>query len=432
MTTLPQPVRKLALPAFLAGMLLAPIHGTAQDRIGVYDFSYQLSGDARVKPVHVFDDGRDTFFQFRSGEPVPAIFLEGTAGAQLLVPQVDGPYVKVGAVSDGFALRLGFGVAKVAYIGGVRRRASVIPPSTPVPPGPVRRPDDPSPSIRLLAASQPVAGLPREMLVLTRPRIALEDSSYATPLKGDAVEWMTPSGPWREHQVAFARDSARLTPAALKLVRSLVAEARPATRFEVIGRDDAGHRESVAQARARAMAAALVGAGAASANVQQQTTAEVKEAGNGMSYGVTLRVLEPAAPRPTSMRIDEAAVPQRLRPGATAPNEARALHSAASDSPRPSFPGPVAGAAAAVPAPVVWSVRKSDATLERMLGRWARDAGWTLVWQGGPTVAITGEATLSRPDYLQAADYVINQARAAGYRMQATAYRNQTLVISEE
>ncbi len=424
--------RNRVIPAVLAGLLLVPATGSGQDRIGAYDFSYQLSGDARVKPVHVFDDGKHTFFQFRSGEPVPTIFIEGAVGTQLLVPQLEGPYVKVAAVSDGFALRLGFGAAKVAYIGGVRRPATMTPPATPTVPEPQRRPQATPPSIRMLAASQPVYGLPREMLVPTRPRIALEESSYATPLKGDAVEWMSTPEAWREHQVPFGKDSARLTPAAQKLVRSVVADARAGTRFEVIGRDDAGHKESLAEARARAMTAALVTAGAGRANVQQKTTAELKEAGNGMFYGVTLRVQEPGSQRATSMRYDEASVLQRLRSGALAPHEAGTLLAAANDSPRPSFPERVAGAAPAIPNPVVWAVRKSDATLERMLERWARDAGWTLVWQGGPTVPITGEATLSRPDYLQAADYVVNQARAAGYRMRATAYSNQTLVISEE
>ena len=424
--------RNRVIPAVLAGLLLIPATGSGQDRIGAYDFSYQLSGDARVKPVHVFDDGKHTFFQFRSGEPVPAIFIEGAGGTQLLVPQLEGPYVKVAAVSDGFALRLGLGAAKVAYIGGVRRPATMTPPATPTVPAPQRRPEAPPPSIRMLAASQPVYGLPREMLAPTRPRIALEESSYATPLKGDAVEWMSTPEAWREHQVAFGKDSSHLTPAAQKLVRSVVADARAGTRFEVIGRDDAGHKESLAEARARAMTAALVTAGAGRANVQQKTTAELKEAGNGMFYGVTLRVQEPGSQRATSMRHDEASVLQRLRSGALAAHEPGTLLAAANVSPRPSFPERVAGAAPATSNPVVWAVRKSDATLERMLERWARDAGWTLVWQGGPTVAITGEATLSRPDYLQAADYVVNQARAAGYRLRATAYSNQTLVISEE
>jgi hypothetical protein len=424
--------RNRVISAVLAGLLLMPATGSGQDRIGAYDFSYQLSGDARVKPVHVFDDGKHTFFQFRIGEPVPAIFIEGAGGTQLLVPQLEGPYVKVAAVSDGFALRLGFGAAKVAYIGGVRRPATMPTPATPTVPEPQRRPEATPPSIRMLAASQPVYGLPREMLVPPRPRIALEEGSYATPLRGDAVEWMSTPEAWREHQVAFGKDSSRLTPAAQKLVRSVVADARPGTRFEVIGRDDAGHKESLAEARARAMTTALVTAGAGRGNVQQKTTAELKEAGNGMFYGVTLRVQEPGSQRATSMRHDEASVLQRLASGAPAAHEARTLLAAANDSPRPSFPERVAGASLAIPNPVVWAVRKSDATLERMLERWARDAGWTLVWQGGPTVAITGEATLSRPDYLQAADYVVNQARAAGYRMRATAYSNQTLVISEE
>ncbi|MDO8277382.1 MAG: TcpQ domain-containing protein, partial [Burkholderiaceae bacterium] len=59
-------------------------------------------------------------------------------------------------------------------------------------------------------------------------------------------------------------------------------------------------------------------------------------------------------------------------------------------------------------------------------------AGWRVLWQGAPAVAITGDSSLQRPDFLQAADYVINQAKGAGYRIRGTAYSNQTLVISGE
>jgi hypothetical protein len=40
--------------------------------------------------------------------------------------------------------------------------------------------------------------------------------------------------------------------------------------------------------------------------VQQNTTAEVKQAGKGMFYGVTLRLLDPPPQGATGVRVDEA------------------------------------------------------------------------------------------------------------------------------
>jgi hypothetical protein len=70
---------RLSTALLLAGFLtLQPVQSSGPDRMGGYDFSYQAIGDQRVKPVQVFDDGRNTYFQFRSGEPIPAIFADSS------------------------------------------------------------------------------------------------------------------------------------------------------------------------------------------------------------------------------------------------------------------------------------------------------------------------------------------------------------------
>ena len=78
-------MKKVSAPSILALALLSltPVHGSGPDRVGHYDFSYQAAGDNRVRPVQVFDDGKSTFFQFRAGEPVPAIFAIQTAQTAL-------------------------------------------------------------------------------------------------------------------------------------------------------------------------------------------------------------------------------------------------------------------------------------------------------------------------------------------------------------
>lgn len=423
----------LTAVAIFVALVMSPATGASPDRIGGYDFSYEMSGDGRVRPVQVFDDGQSTFFQFRAGEPIPAIFAATAGGAVLVLPQLEGPYVKVPSVSGAFALRLGYGTGKVVYQGGSRLNPVVAPAVVSVATAQPAPAQIAAPQVlpeRLLAASQLVTGLPREMFRDPTPRIALEENSYATPLKGDSVEWATAGGRSEEFSIAFGRDATRLTPAATKLIRSIVGAAKPNSRWEVLGRDDDGHKDKVAELRADAVVSALLLAGVSRTSIQQRTTAEVKDAGKGAFFGVSLKVSDPPVSRPTVRPgNDVAAIVERLRSGSISPSQALALLEAA----RTATPKPAAvmsAAPASVSMPTVWAMKKTDETVERMLGRWAREAGWKLVWQGGPNVPITGDASFERPDYLNAAEYVITQAKAAGYKLKATAYSNQTLVIS--
>ncbi|KVN02770.1 toxin co-regulated pilus biosynthesis Q family protein [Burkholderia stagnalis] len=67
-----------------------------------------------------------------------------------------------------------------------------------------------------------------------------------------------------------------------------------------------------------------------------------------------------------------------------------------------------AAAARPVPAPVAnlptWDVRASDGTIRGVLSRWARTAGWQLVWDAPVDFSIDAQATLrgSFEDALQA------------------------------
>lgn len=423
------PIRGLSLVSAL--LLLPAAQGTSSDRLGGYDFGYEISGDARAKPVQVFDDGRSTYFQFRSGEPIPAIFTAAASGATLQVPQLEGPYVKVAAIAPEYALKLGYGTGRVAYLGANRARPTATATTAPVAAN--ARPATP-PADRLLAASQLVSGMPREMFQAPAPRIALEESSYATPIKGDAVEWSSTTERSKDYPVLFTKDSAKLTPAATKSIRMLVASVRAGARYEVIGRDDENHLERVAEGRAAAVVSALVSAGVARGSITFKTTAEVLESGKGVWQGATVRVWDAALPAPATRSEEEiASVISRLRAGRITASEAVALVEQAKRGTASTASTAATAPAPAAPAPAqitTWAVRKSDDTIEQMLVRWGKEAGWRVVWQGGPKVPITGDSSLTRPDFLQAADYVVGQAKTAGYKLRATAYSNQTLVIT--
>lgn len=65
-----------------------------------------------------------------------------------------------------------------------------------------------------------------------------------------------------------------------------------------------------------------------------------------------------------------------------------------------------------------------------MLNRWAREANWSVVWNARESVPIAGDALVDQPTFLAAADFVMAQVTSAGYRMKATAYANNTLVVN--
>jgi len=452
----------------------ASARSPAAESWGSYDFSYAVSGDVRVRPVQVFDDGRDTFFQFRVGEPMPAIFADTEGGPVLLLAVIDGAYVKVPSTPRTFVLRRGGAESRVRATQAPRatspaaapaparvpassaplavaqderasptqtRIGAYLPQDTGTPDAgtggasPPHKPASPAlavaPPSRLLAARQPIQGLPAELFLRLPPRATLERDSYSIPIRGDLVDWTEASERVREHALTFPADGSRLSPAAARTVKAAVQAAGSTTRFEVLGHDDSGLKEKVAQGRVAAVTAALLAAGAARGSVQSRISAETRQVGAGQWLGATLRVIDAPASRATgqlpgsAQAVDLSYVAQRLNSGAISAAEAVALlqraHQASAVVPRLSA------------VPPVWQVRRSDETVEKMLQRWTREAGWRLVWQSAPAVPVTGEAQISRPDIVQAVDYVISQVRAAGHQIQATAYLgNRTLVVQGE
>lgn len=103
----------------LAALLGAP--ALVQAAAPGYDFSYRLSGDRRVAPLQVFDDGQSTWLQFHAGQALPAVFAH-TDGAARLVPYAQqGPYVVLIGTANRLILRIGDIEAQVDYAGGQAR-----------------------------------------------------------------------------------------------------------------------------------------------------------------------------------------------------------------------------------------------------------------------------------------------------------------------
>jgi len=79
-----------------------------------WNLDYTLQGKAELAPLHVFDDGTFTYFQFRDHQDVPAIFLVADGkNESLLNYHVSGKYVVVERTGKQFTLRSRSGEACV-------------------------------------------------------------------------------------------------------------------------------------------------------------------------------------------------------------------------------------------------------------------------------------------------------------------------------
>lgn len=107
-----------------ADMALASARPASSEAAGAYDFAYRLSGDRRVAPVQVFDDGRTTWLQFQPGQTLPAVFVAGPTEAsagQLASYTQQGPYLVLNGTANAFVLRIGAITARADYTGSAPR-----------------------------------------------------------------------------------------------------------------------------------------------------------------------------------------------------------------------------------------------------------------------------------------------------------------------
>lgn len=79
-----------------------------------------------------------------------------------------------------------------------------------------------------------------------------------------------------------------------------------------------------------------------------------------------------------------------------------------------------------------FTVTRNDTTLEDVLRKWSVAHKWTILNKGMPLVKLEGEAELKRESFLDAAEFMIEQARAMGFPVSASAYSNNVLVLSQD
>lgn len=371
----------------LCSLLALPVTaalGPSSERIGKYDFAYQIQAHSRVSPVQVFDDGQNTYFQFLGGGAIPAIFRITESGPELTAQSFDGPYLRVEGVAAQYTLRLGSAAGRVTYTAGGRPTFN----ETPV----ASLPPQAAPQWKqLVASTQPVAFTPSE----ARPT-AIDTNSYATPTKGDIIDWNNSRSEKEDHEIVFSRGSDKLTKTQIQRLERIASSLSGEFSIVITGRDDDSLKEGLGEARARAIAHVFSKKGVAQSRIEGRLGGQTK-AGDGWACNVSIVKTVKTTPIRLAQQVSQ--------------------------------PTP---AALEVP-PEGFTLLPSDRNLAGVINRWARVTSYQVVWEatemGEPE--ITGTGKLTAASMKEAMEVLVNGMRAKGYDVAVTIYKNRVIRIAK-
>lgn len=252
-------------------------------RVEGFHFDYQIYGGDKIGLLQVFDDGKQTFFQFRDLDlrKVPAILTEDSAGNRQAVRiEATSPYLVVNEVARKFVLN--FGAGKEA------KEASVVRVGT-VPAKAVSRAtvDD--------AVDMREGGAPRlrtQGVVKEEPPAHRGHATQVGARSSNNVGQEPPSGtvqraacvPWvsanagRTINVPFAAAAAEPTAQAQEDLRAVAKKLAGSANIVVRGRPSPSGGVVQAQKRAEAIKALLVRAGIPESRITTATEGKAKPA----------------------------------------------------------------------------------------------------------------------------------------------------------
>lgn len=402
---------------------------TAIDR---FSFDYAISGDAKAKPLQVFDDGKKTYLQYRANQDIPAFISSGSG--ELIMPSQEGPYTVLNSVPRDFVASMGSSMARIIHAQAMSNAPQY-----------TNRLNQTAVPTERIQPHTLLASLQNNPPMVPRyeARNDWTNNSYASPNRGDEIAW-APSISESSKVILFERGSGKLSRDAEVRAKSMAAEVVGATRVVILASDDAKPGDVGGTERVRVIRNYLIAAGVNPAVISskvgflfdEQLQAVGKKQFNPttVTWQVHSASSRERAVAKTSAPDDAMAVVALLRTGKISPSQAISILQ--------SSPGPATSVVQSTPAvtaakpvmPTSWSIRKDDQNIEKMLARWAADAGWRVVWKGAPLIQITADSDrpLKKPDFVQAADYVITQAKTVGYSIAATAYADQVLVVTGE
>lgn len=445
---------QLSLTAAATALLLMAMPsaiGSAAHRVGQYDFTYLTSGEMRATPVQVFDDGRSTYFQFRAGEAIPAIFQFKEGKPELLVPTFEGPYVRVPELSGRFALQLGRSQAQVIY-GGQGRDAgasiAAVNTSNGLKTAYTGNGYPSNPNVKLVATL--TSGLE------TLKNDALEANSYATPIKGDRVTWKDSEVKTETFQIWFTKGAYTLTKYASEQLIANKATYKNATAITVIGRDDDSYKEGLELERAKAIKSALIKLGADETKIVIKTGVMGVAQNGRWASDIRVESVMPTqvarADNPVSKTDKCASVKANLeslvRAGAMTQQQAQAMWRKSTDTScaailetETNAAKPAAketAVAAAQPAeppkplevpPTGFDFKASDRTISNTVRRWAAATNYQVVWDAPASsdAPINGDAVMTAAHMKEALEKIVSTMQNKGYDLQATLYSNRVI-----
>lgn len=428
-------IGKLAALSGLCALVLGvtpSVIGSAAQRVGQYDFTYFTSGEQRATPVQVFDDGKSTYFQFRAGEAIPAIFNNKDGKVSLLVPYFEGPYIRVQETSGRFTLQLGRAQAQVVY-GGAGR--------------------DDAPAIEAvnkngLRTAYTGGGYPAnanvKLIASLGPTLsfmsndALEANSYATPAKGDRVTWKESETEVSERQVYFVTGTAALGPQAKRALSNMSAQVKGATSITIVGRDDSSEKEGLEKARAENLRDALVKMGISGERITVKLGVMGTPKDKLWPSDIRIeRVMPTAIARPTEAQTDKSAhvqvnVENLVRAGVLTREQGVAILRKGADARSDVAVTPAAAPQAPVNVevpPSGFDFKAGDKTIAGTIRRWAGATNFQVVWDAAPSVdaPVTGDAVIAAASMKEALDKVVTALQRKGYDIQATVYSNRVV-----
>lgn len=439
-----------AVAGIVAAMLaIAPNAMSASgNRVGGYDFGYATNGDSRVLPVQIFDNGKDTYFQFRAGDPIPAIFQVKGKEVKLMVPTFEGPYVKVAETAGRYTLQLGRTQGQVVYASGARDENLRVDAY-----GSNGQRLSPSAAARETNVKL-VASLENSMQYLTATQ--LEANSYATPVRGDRIEWRDSEVSVENEQIWFPKGQAFLTKKGLSDVASMGARFRNATAITIIGRDDSSYKEGLEIARGNAIKESLIRAGVPSNVITVRPGVAGKEEKGLWASDIRVAMTAPtriARPGNESANNVRANIQQLLTAGVLTADQAAAflrrvgIQEAQNKVEQEAS---IAAATAATSAPAHtaapvepvkrivempeggFQFRASDRTVSATMLRWATETNHQLLWEAPAMydAPITGNATMQAESMKDAVEKVLSSMQRKGYPIQATIYSNRVIRVT--
>ena len=356
------------------------------ERMGRYDFSYRVDAQPRVRPVQVFDDGANTYFQFLGGDAVPAIFRMTDDGPELTIQAFEGPYLRVEGVASQYLLKLGTSSGRVIYTAAGR---------APLPTNPVYTPAQPPAWSAQVASLQSVALTPSD----ARPK-AIDTNSYATPTKGDVTKWAPSRIEDEEYEILFSKDEEKLSRQYQSILERAIKSLSGDYTVIVIGRDDDAYKEGTADARARHIAEFMSAKGVTRSRIEVRTGGQKKAGGKWAS---TVRIVKTIPTPIAAQQPPQAPVEPAL-------------------SQQPRLEAPSAG----------FTFLPTDQTIGGAVRRWATETSYQLVWEVPKDAdpAITSNGRLRASNMREAMEMVSSGLRNKGYPMEITIYRNRVIKVS--